>query len=177
MRRVGIVGLGDMGMGMAHNLIKAGFKLTGFDLRESRLTELERAGGARAISCREVGESSDSVFVMVLNGGQVKEVIFGEDGLVAGLKPGATIIVSATIHPSEIKELVGPLTSAGIHLIDTPVSGGKSGAEDGAQSPAGAGGRAGSQASAGTQLGGDGSEASTSQGGYGGGGGRVFRPR
>jgi len=132
MRRVGIVGLGDMGMGMARNLIAAGFKLTAFDLRESRLMELEQAGGERAVNCRVVGESSDSVFVMVLNGDQVKEVIFGDDGLAAGLEPGATIIVSATIHPSEIKELAAPLTERGIHLIDTPVSGGKAGAEDGA---------------------------------------------
>ena len=132
MRKVGIVGLGDMGMGMARNIVKAGFPLSGFDLREERLAELEKEGGTRTSSCRVVGESSDSVFVMVLNGDQVKEVIFGDDGLAKGLKPGTTIIVSATIHPSEVKELVGPLSKMGIHLIDTPVSGGKSGAEDGA---------------------------------------------
>ena len=132
MRRVGIIGLGDMGMGMARNIIKGGFPLTGFDLRDARLAEFEEAGGTRAASCREVGEVSDSVFVMVLNGDQVKEVIFGEDGLAEGLKPGSTVIVSATIHPSEIKELVAPATEKGLLLIDTPVSGGKSGAEDGA---------------------------------------------
>ena len=132
MRRVGIVGLGDMGMGMARNIINGGFPLTGFDLREDRLAELESIGGAPARSCREVGEASDAVFVMVLNGDQVKEVIFGHDGLADGLKPGATIIVSATIHPSEVKELVAPADEKGFHLIDTPVSGGKSGAEDGA---------------------------------------------
>jgi putative dehydrogenase len=132
MRRVGIIGLGDMGMGMARNLIKSGFPLTGFDVREARLAELEREGGTRAASCREVGESSDAVFVMVLNGDQVKEAIFGDDGLAEGLKPGATIIVSATIHPSEVKEFVAPAAEKGLHLIDTPVSGGKSGAEDGA---------------------------------------------
>jgi len=132
MRRVGIIGLGDMGMGMARNIIKGGFPLTGFDLRDARLAELEEAGGTRAASCREVGEASDSVFVMVLNGDQVKEVIFGEDGLAEGLKPGSTVIVSATIHPSEIKELVAPAAEKGLLLIDTPVSGGKSGAEDGA---------------------------------------------
>ncbi len=132
MRRVGIIGLGDMGMGMARNIIKGGFPLTGFDLRDARLAEFEEAGGTRAASCREVGEASDSVFVMVLNGDQVKEVIFGEDGLAEGLKPGSTVIVSATIHPSEIKELVAPATEKGLLLIDTPVSGGKSGAEDGA---------------------------------------------
>ena len=132
MRRVGIIGLGDMGLGMARNLIKGGFPLTGFDLRDDRLAELEEAGGTRAAGCREVGEASDSVFVMVLNGDQVKDVIFGEGGLAEGLKPGSTVIVSATIHPSEIKELVAPAAEKGLLLIDTPVSGGKSGAEDGA---------------------------------------------
>ena len=131
MRRVGIVGLGDMGMGMAKNIIKGGFPLTGFDLRETRLKELESIGGKGAASCRDVGESSDAVFVMVLNGDQVKDVIFGDDGLTKGLKAGATIIVSATIHPSEVKELVASLADMGIHLIDTPVSGGKSGADEG----------------------------------------------
>ncbi len=132
MRRVGIVGLGDMGMGMARNIIKGGFPLIGYDLREARLAELEEAGGKRAASCKEVGESSDAVFVMVLNGQQVRDVIFGYGGLAEGLKPGSTIIVSATIHPSEVKELVAPAAEKGLHLIDTPVSGGKSGAEDGA---------------------------------------------
>ena len=69
--------------------------------------------------------------VMVLNGKQVKEVILGENGLLEGLKPGATIIVTATINPSEIKELVIPLSEKGINLVDSPVSGGKSGADNG----------------------------------------------
>ena len=107
MRRVGIVGLGDMGMGMARNIVKAGSSLSGFDLREERLAELEKEGGSRASSCREVGELSDSVFVMVLNGDQVKEVIFGDDGLTKGLKPGATIIVSAV----DIKAANRPATT------------------------------------------------------------------
>ncbi len=132
MRRVGIIGLGDMGMGMARNIIEGGFPLTGFDLRDVRLKELEEAGGIRAGTCREVGESSDAVFVMVRNGDQVKEAVFGEDGVAQGMKAGGTIIVSATIHPSEIKQLVVPAAEKGLHLIDTPVSGGKSGADDGA---------------------------------------------
>ncbi len=131
MRRVGFVGLGDMGMGMAKNLIKAGFPLTGFDLRGTRLSELEQHGGSPAASCRAVGEQSDTVFVMVLNGTQVNEVIFSDDGLAEGLAPGSTIVISATIHPSEVMALVRPMSELGIHLIDTPVSGGRSGAEEG----------------------------------------------
>jgi 3-hydroxyisobutyrate dehydrogenase-like beta-hydroxyacid dehydrogenase len=120
-----------MGMGMAKNLIRRGFPLTGFDLRDTRLSELARLGGTPATSCREVGEQSDTVFVMVLNGSQVNEVIFGDDGLAAGLVAGSTIVVSATIHPSEVRALERPLSELDIHLIDTPVSGGKSGAEEG----------------------------------------------
>jgi 3-hydroxyisobutyrate dehydrogenase-like beta-hydroxyacid dehydrogenase len=111
-----------MGMGMARNIINGGFPLTGFDLRDERLVELEKAGGTRASSCREVGESSEAVFVMVLNGDQVKEAVFGEDGVAQGMNPGGTIIISATIHPSEAKELVAPAAEKGLNLIDTPVS-------------------------------------------------------
>lgn len=132
MKRVGIIGLGDMGMGMARNILESGFPLTGFDLRDSRLAELEGAGGRIADSCRRVGEQSEVVFVMVLNGDQVKEAILGVDGLLEGMIPGTTIIVSATINPAEVKELVNPVSEKGVHLIDTPVSGGKAGAEGGA---------------------------------------------
>jgi putative dehydrogenase len=121
-----------MGMGMARNIINAGFSLTGFDLREARMEELEEEGGVRASGCREVGESSDAVFVMVLNGDQVKQVVLGDGGLAEGLTPGSTVIISATIHPFEVRGLEAPLADRGIHLIDTPVSGGKSGADEGA---------------------------------------------
>lgn len=71
MKRIGIIGLGDMGIGLARNIIKAGFELTGFDLREQRLQMLDEAGGRPAGSVAEVGRNSDSVFVMVFNGKQV----------------------------------------------------------------------------------------------------------
>jgi len=131
MKTVGVVGLGNMGIGMAKNLLKNGFELTGYDLREERLKELSRLGGKPAASCREVAENSEAVFVMVLNGEQVKEVVLGEQGLLEGLKPNSTIIVSATIHPSEVREIEPPVLDKGINLIDTPVSGGKPGAENG----------------------------------------------
>ena len=93
--------------------------------------KLKELGGKPATTCREVGENADAVFIMVLSGAQVKQALFGDSGLLAGLKPGATIIVSATIHPSEIREIEQPILASGIHLADTPVNGGKSGAENG----------------------------------------------
>ncbi len=131
MKKIGIIGLGDMGSGMAANLIKNGFKLSGFDVREDRLKSLEQLGGIPANTCQEVAEKSDIVFVMVLNGQQVKEVVLGDAGLLKGLRPGSTIIITATINPSEVKELEKPILNRGINLIDSPVSGGKSGADNG----------------------------------------------
>ncbi len=132
MKKVGIVGLGDMGSGLAKNILKNGFSLTGFDLNEARMTELKEAGGTPAANCREVAENSDTIFVMVLNGNQVKQVVLGEGGLLEAAKPSTTIIISATIKPAEIRELVAPVAEKGINLLDTPVSGGKPGAENGA---------------------------------------------
>jgi len=131
MKKVGLIGLGDMGIGLAGNILKNGFELTGFDIREERLNMLSELGGKQASSPREVAENSDAVFVMVLNGDQVKQVVSGEDGLLEGLKPNSTIIVSATIHPSEVVEVEKPVVDKGINLIDTPVAGGKSGADSG----------------------------------------------
>lgn len=131
MKKVGFVGLGDMGMAMARNLLKAGFPVVGFDLREERLQALEKDGGRPAASCREVGEAAESVFVMVLNGRQVQEVIAGEDGLLEGLCAGSTIIVSATITPAEMRAAASAAEAKGMEVIDTPVSGGLAGADAG----------------------------------------------
>ena len=120
-----------MGIGLTKNLLDKGFEVTGFDIREDRVNELIRQGGKPAENCREVGENSEAVFVMVLNGQQVKEAVLGKDGLVEGLGKGASIIITATINPSEVKDLEQPLSDKGINLIDSPVSGGKSGADNG----------------------------------------------
>lgn len=131
MRSVGVVGLGDMGIGLAGNLVKAGFSTKGFDLREERKTLLKEMGGTPVSSVKEIGEGCDAVFVMVMNGKQVQSVIMGEGGLLEAMKPGSTILVTATINPSEIKECVEPVKAKGINLIDSPVSGGKGGADNG----------------------------------------------
>lgn len=131
MKRIGIVGLGDMGIGLSRNIIGAGFELTGFDLRPERRQMLEGLGGKPAASISEVGKNSDTVFVMVLNGKQVQSVILDEGGLAGSMAPGSCVIVTATIMPSELEAVVPRLREKGIRLIDSPVSGGKSGAEGG----------------------------------------------
>jgi len=131
MKKIGVIGLGNMGIGLAQNLIKNGFEVTGFDLSEGRQKLLVNLGGAISSNIGELGKSVDAVFVMVLNGDQVKEVVLGENGLLHSMQTGTTILVTATINPSEVMELDDPLLEKGIGLIDAPVSGGKSGADNG----------------------------------------------
>ena len=77
MQTVGLIGLGNMGTGMAKNLLKKGFKLMVYDIRDEALREMVDLGAGVATSPRYVGEQSDVVFIMVLNGAQVKEVVTG----------------------------------------------------------------------------------------------------
>ena len=129
--RCGVIGLGDMGSGLALNLIKNGFETTGFDLSATRLAAFEVMGGQPAARVGDVGRASDAVFVMVMNGAQVTDVVFGTDGLVNTMAPGGAIILSATIKPSEARALGQRLEGSGLNLIDTPVSGGFPGAQGG----------------------------------------------
>ena len=131
MKRVGVVGLGDMGSGLAKNLIASGFETIGFDLSESRCRAFETMGGQVAASVAEVARNSDAVFVMVMNGDQAKSVILGEEGLVTNMDEGGTVLLTATIKPREAQEIGAEMAGRGIHLIDSPVSGGFPGAQGG----------------------------------------------
>jgi len=128
MKKVGVIGLGNMGMGMAKNLIKSGFSVIGFDLDDKRLLKLKENGGSTATSTVQVGEETDAVFVMVMNGEQVKAVVAD---LATGLKDRGTIILTATITPEEAREAYSIADLEGVAMIDSPVSGGMDGAHNG----------------------------------------------
>ena len=134
MNKVGVVGIGDMGSGLAKNLLKAGFQVCGFDPSAERLAAFVEAGGAAMEAPSAVGAASEAVFVMVLNGRQVQEVVLGTDGqggLRAAMAPGSVIVLTATIKPEEAREVASALEGSGIDLVDTPVSGGFPGAQNG----------------------------------------------
>jgi putative dehydrogenase len=129
----GVIGLGDMGSGLAKNLIAKGFETWGFDLDQKRLDALSGMGGKVAADAGEVGRHADVVFVMVMTGAQAKSVLFGDDnnGMVSQMKPASTVILTATIKPSEARDIGAKLEGTGINLIDSPVSGGFPGAQGG----------------------------------------------
>lgn len=126
----GVIGLGDMGSGIARNLIKNGFEVTGLDLSAERMTAFAEMGGKPAASTAEVGANADAVFVMVMNGDQAKSVILG-DGLASSMANGGAVILTATVKPREAREIGQALAETGLHMIDTPVSGGFPGAQGG----------------------------------------------
>ena len=128
MKKVGVIGLGNMGMGMAKNLIKSGFSVIGFDLDDKRLLKLKENGGSTATSSVQVGEETNAVFVMVMNGEQVKAVVAD---LATGLKDRGTIILTATITPEEAREAYSIADLEGVAMLDSPVSGGMDGAHNG----------------------------------------------
>ena len=88
-------------------------------------------GGLPAASSAEVGAASDAVFVMVMNGEEAKDVILGDAGLVSHMTIGGAVILSATLKPVEAEEIGQAMEGSGIHLIDTPVSGGFPGSQGG----------------------------------------------
>ena len=124
MTKVGLIGVGNMGMGMSRNILKAGHELIVYDVRPEPLETLAKEGAYPAASPREVGNAADSVFIMVLNVEQVKAALLGADGLLAGLKPGATIICTATIGRSQVIE-VGELVRAKGFISLMPLSVGR----------------------------------------------------
>ena len=128
---VGVIGLGDMGSGLAKNLIKNGILTTGFDLSNLRMDAFVQMGGTPAASIAEVGNNSDAVFVMVMNGEQAKSVILGENGLASHMSKGGAVLLTATIKPLEAREIDTALQGSGVHLIDSPVSGGFPRAQNG----------------------------------------------
>lgn len=125
-KRLGLIGLGEMGLGMARNLLSAGFPLTGLDLRAERMSLLQEAGGATANDAAALGRAADVVILMVFSGQQVLQLLRGEEGLLASLQPGGTLIITATIGPRAMRDVAALLAGSGLHLIDSPVSGGRS---------------------------------------------------
>jgi 3-hydroxyisobutyrate dehydrogenase-like beta-hydroxyacid dehydrogenase len=127
---VGFVGLGEMGFGMARNLLDKGHDVLAFDTREAPLQAFVELGGRRAASLAEIGGACDRAMVMVVSGDQVEAVLSPQSGLLQTMCQG-TVLVHATIALSELRRIAELGAAHGITVIDCPVSGGAAGANDG----------------------------------------------
>ena len=131
-QRVGLVGLGNMGRGMAANLLKHGFPLTVFvrSERAARWAE-EHSGASHTRSLRELAERSDVVLLAVTDPLAVQEVLFAEDGIMAGLRPGSIVVDMTTSSPASVEQTYHRLASQGVPQLDAPMTGGATGAREG----------------------------------------------
>jgi len=131
MKKLGFIGLGNMGKPTAINLARAGYPLTVHDIRPEPVQELVKAGAEAASSPREVAENSEVVITMVTSSPHVEQVMFGPDGVFAGLKKGNIIIDMSTIDPMVTRKVAAAAAEKGIEMMDAPVSGAPLKAADG----------------------------------------------
>ncbi len=131
MEKIGFVGLGIMGKPMALNLLKAGFVVVAYNRTKEKVEAIVKAGGEAANSPKEVAENSDIIITIVSDTPDVKDVILGESGVVAGAKEGSVVIDMSTISPSVTKNIAEKLRAKNVEMLDAPVSGGDVGAING----------------------------------------------
>jgi 3-hydroxyisobutyrate dehydrogenase len=129
--KVGFVGLGNMGGGMARNLLRAGLPVVVHDLDPRKVQALSEHGAEVAANPREVARQATRMISMVETTAQAETVILGEHGFVQAAAPGSIVISSSTIAPVAARRLGEALAAKGIRMLDAPVSGGKTGADAG----------------------------------------------
>jgi 2-hydroxy-3-oxopropionate reductase len=128
--RVGFIGLGVMGKPMARNLIEAGHELVLFSRTRASVDEVAGDSATAASSPREVAERADVVVLMLPDSPQVREVLDGDDGLLAGAREGQLVVDMSTISPVVTRGIAEECGGRGIGWVDAPVSGGDVGARE-----------------------------------------------
>ncbi|HJN87952.1 MAG: NAD(P)-dependent oxidoreductase [Dehalococcoidia bacterium] len=131
METVGFIGLGNMGGGMAANIQKAGYPMVVYDLREEATRPFLENGARLANSPSEIAGLCDVVLTSLPGPREVEEVAVGREGLLEAIKPGAIFIELSTSRPTLIREIEPRFRQKGAHVLDAPISGGKTGAASG----------------------------------------------
>jgi 3-hydroxyisobutyrate dehydrogenase-like beta-hydroxyacid dehydrogenase len=127
----GFIGLGQIGRPMAARLADWPAGLWVYDVDPSAVEQLEQAGAKVAGSPRELAEHAGHVSVMVRDDGQVRDVLTGPDGVLAGARPGCVVAIHSTIHPDTAREAAELAAPHEVQVLDAPVSGGAVGAQRG----------------------------------------------
>ncbi|GIO31840.1 MULTISPECIES: NAD(P)-dependent oxidoreductase [Paenibacillus] len=131
MQKIGFIGLGTMGAPMASNLLKKGYQVTVYNRTASKCEPLIAEGASSAATPREAAAGRDVVITMVSNDDSIREVFYGEDGVLGSLQAGMTVIDSSTISPGLVKEVAASVSELGAHFLDAPVTGSKPAAIEG----------------------------------------------
>ncbi len=121
--RIGFIGIGMMGHGMAMNLLAKGFSLTLKANRDrSRLTDLLAAGGKEAKTNAEATREADIVIICVTGSTQVEDVVFGADGVLSAARPGLIVIDTSTAEPESTTRIREAFAAKGVKFVDAPLA-------------------------------------------------------
>ncbi|MDQ0060974.1 NAD(P)-dependent oxidoreductase [Paenibacillus harenae] len=131
MKKIGFIGLGVMGIGMAANLLRKGHQVSVYNRTPGRASELIGLGATELGSPFEVTAASDIVITMISNDDAIRQVYWGESGVFAAVRSGMTLIDSSTISPTLALELAKAAEGLGASFLDAPVTGSKPAAEGG----------------------------------------------
>ena len=126
--QIGFVGLGNIGLPMARNVVEGGFPLLVYDTRPEPVTDLVSHGASAAGSIAELAAGSEIVEVCVRDDQQVRDVLLGSGGVVTAAEPGTIVAIHSTIRPRTVEELARASAAAGVVVIDVPITGGAAGA-------------------------------------------------
>jgi 3-hydroxyisobutyrate dehydrogenase len=129
--RVAVLGLGTMGMGMAKNLLKAGFSVSVYNRTRAKAEQLGAAGAHITDTPADAARDAEVAISMLSDDDASRRTWTGEHGALNGVKPGAVIVESSTVTPAWIAELAGLSSEHGLSLLDAPVTGSRAQAEGG----------------------------------------------
>lgn len=123
MKKIGMVGIGMMGHGIASNVLKHGYELAVFEHPGNQpLDALKAAGAVGLTSARELAARSDAVILVLTGSPQVEAVLTGPDGVLAGLRPGSVVIDCSTAIPSSSVRMAQAVAAAGSRFLDAPMT-------------------------------------------------------
>jgi 2-hydroxy-3-oxopropionate reductase len=129
--KIGFVGLGIMGKPMAKNLLKAGHKVTVYDIVPAAMEDVAAAGAVKGSSPKDVASRTDIIITMVPDGPEVEQAVLGPGGVLEGARRGATVVDMSSISPLVAQKVGAACEAKGIDFLDAPVSGGEPKAIDG----------------------------------------------
>lgn len=129
--RVGFIGLGNMGLPMAKNLVKAGYDVVGKNRSKGKEDLFVHAGGTNGLSVAKMAQELDIILTCLPLPVDVENIYFGEDGLIANGHEGLILVDHSTVAPGLNKKIAAAANAKGIEFLDAPISGGNFGAEDG----------------------------------------------
>jgi len=129
--RAAVIGLGSMGMGIAHSLRRAGFDVVGCDVNRAAVERFVQEGGRGAPAPASAAANVDVVICVVVNAAQTEAVLFGENGAASSMPEGAVFISSTTMDPAASRRIAIRLEASGRLYLDAPISGGAARAADG----------------------------------------------